>query len=207
MWTRNLTGNTLKEQSEIDAQSISMSMRPISFSNDRSQLVFDQGHGDPIIFIPTVSELHFVYAPQLEEFGKDYRVILYDPELSRRSFVRVSDRAEEVKLLIKHLGVQSAHIVAWSDAGSVAYHLAKTSPELCRSVIFLGLSSSYKYPEPLYSLSQILLRFPIENVVPPGIIARILAKFLGGPEAKSEWIMQRALTIPQLTHFFKYKYC
>lgn len=204
MWKRQLIKGSLLEQADIDQHSISQSMNLVRLDDGTAIRVFDEGQGDPIIFVATVPELHFVYAPQLEEFSKNHRVILYDPRLSRRSFVRVADRAHEIVLLIKALGLGATHIVAWSDAGSVAYYLARESPNLCRSVTFLGLADKYIYPEPLQFLSKVLLNLPIEKYVPSFVIARILAKFLGGSRAKPEWIMHRARSIPQLSQYFKY---
>lgn len=204
MWTRQLTKGTLLEQVDIDQESITQSMQLVNLEDGSAIKVFDKGKGEPIIFVPTVPELHFVYAPQIEEFSRDHRVILYDPRLSRESFVRVSDRSNEIILLMKALGLNKAHIVAWSDAGSVAYLFAKESPDKCKSAIFLGLADKYVYPEPLHALSRLLLNFPIENSVPSSMIASILAKYLGGTEIKPEWIKHRASAIPQLPRYFKY---
>ncbi len=204
MWRRELLNVSLAEQVEIDQQSISQSMRLLNLEDGTSLRIFDEGQGESIIFIATVPELDFVYAPQLEEFGKSHRVIFYEPQLSRQSFIRVSSRAQEVIFLMNALKIENAHIIAWSDSGSVAYYLAKNFPDRCKSVIMLGLADKYIYPEPLQFLSRALLNFPIENYIPAFVIARILAKFFSGPQVKFKSIMLRAQAIPQLTKYFKY---
>jgi len=204
MWIRQQNDGALLERADADQQLISQSMKSVNLNDGTTIRVFDEGQGEPIIFIPTVPELHFVYASQLEEFSRDFRVILYDPRLSRNSFVRVANRAHETNVLMQALGIQNAHIVAWSDAGSVAYHLAKMAPERCKSVMLLGLADKYIYPQPWAFLSRMLIGFPIENLVPHIVAATILAKFLSGEKVKSEWIVRRALAIPRWTQYVKY---
>jgi pimeloyl-ACP methyl ester carboxylesterase len=194
----------LREQAEVDQKAVEQQMRAVSLK-DRSVLkVLDSGRGEPIIFLPMASELNFVYARQLREFEVDYRVILYEPRLSRRSHFGVADRAGEALALMDGLELESAHIVAWSDAGAGAYYLAKHWPKRCRSVVFFGLADRYKFPQPLQFLTMALASLPVAGLVPAWLLARILARYVGGPQLKSSWVAQRAAQVHQLPRLFKH---
>jgi pimeloyl-ACP methyl ester carboxylesterase len=192
------------KQADADQTAIKQQMRAVSL-RDRSTLnVLYSGRGEPIIFLPMIDELNFVYARQLREFGDDYRVILYEPRLSRKSHFGVADRAGEVVALMDALRLESAHIVAWSDAGAGAYYLAKHWPQRCRSVVFFGLADRYRFPQPMQFLTKMFASLPIEGMVPAGLLARILSRYLGGPQLKSSWVAQRAVLVPQLPRLFKH---
>lgn len=203
-WHRQLTGETLLDQAEYDQSSIQESMKTVTLDTGHQVRILDQGAGEPIIFIPMMTELNFVYAPQIEEFSTDHRVILYEPHLSWESHVGIRDRAREVITIMNGLGMTSAHIVAWSDAGAAAYHLAKTWPERCRSVVFLGLADRYRFSQPLQFFTRILSILPVERLVPPSILARILARYLGGPQIEPSWVARRAVEMPHLPRLFKH---
>ena len=196
--------NISPEQADVDQRTIERQMREVTLKDQSKLRVMDSGWGEPIIFLPMAPELNFVYARQLEEFKPDHRVILYEPRLSRTSYFGVADRAHEVLDLMDALGLERAHIVAWSDAGAGAYYLAKNFPDKCQSVVFLGLADSYRFPQPLQFLTRVFGALPIEKTVPTWLFARVLAKYLGGPQLKPEWVAQRAAKVPQLPRLFKH---
>jgi pimeloyl-ACP methyl ester carboxylesterase len=196
--------NISPQQADMDQRTVERQMREVSLKDQSKLRVLDSGWGEPIIFLPMASELNFVYARQLEEFKPDHRVILYEPRLSRKSYFGVADRAREVLDLMDALGLERAHIVAWSDAGAGAYYLAKNFPDRCQSVVFLGLADRYRFPQPLQFLTRMLAHLPIEGTVPGWLFARILAKNLGGPQLKPEWVAERAAKVPQLPRLFKH---
>lgn len=166
--------------------------------------LLDAGSGEAMVFVPMIAELNFVYAPQLEEFGQDHRVLVYEPRLSRTSHFGIADRAREIILLLDELTIERAHLVAWSDAGSAAYHFAKTWPDRCRSVAFLGLADEYRFPQPLHLATRLLAAVPLEQLVPDRVLARILARYLGGRQVKPQWVAQRAARVPHLARLFKH---
>src|SRR5579864_6419530 len=131
-WTRLMCESVLA-QADSDQEAISQSMERLDLEDGSSLNVFDQGQGEPIIFLPMTTELQFVYAPQIEEFKSDHRVLLFDPRLSTKHHVSIVDRASDASALMKRLGIEKAHIVGWSDTGSVAYTFAKLWPEKCLS--------------------------------------------------------------------------
>lgn len=192
------------EQGDADQRAVEQQMREVTLKDQSKLNVLDSGLGEPIIFLPMIDQMNFVYARQLEEFKVDHRVILYEPRLSRTKHFGVADRAREAVDLMDALGIKNAHIVAWSDAGAGAYYLAKTWPERCRSVVFLGLADRYRFPQPIQFLTRMLAYLPLEYTTPSWLLARILSQNLGGPQLKPEWVAQRAAKVPQLGRLFKH---
>jgi pimeloyl-ACP methyl ester carboxylesterase len=191
-------------QARLDQQRIEQTMTPLAVPECSPIRLYDAGAGEPIVFLPMVQELNFVYARQLAEFASDYRVLLYEPRLSRRSRVGITDRAAEVLVVMDTLGLPAAHLVAWSDTGSAAYVFAKQWPERCRSVVFLGLADRYRFPQPLQTLMGVLAHLPVEGLIPTFILAHILGHYLGGRQVKPAWVAEGAGQIPQLPHLFKH---
>ena len=196
--------NVNPEQGDADQRAVEQQMREITLKDQSKLRVLDSGQGEPILFLPMIKDMNFVYARQLEEFGVDHRVILYEPRLSRTSHFGVADRAREAVDLMDALGIKSAHVVAWSDAGAGAYYMAKTWPERCRSVVFLGLADRYTFPQPVQFLTRVLAYLPLEGTIPNWLLARILSQNLAGPRLKREWVAERAAQVPQLGRLFKH---
>ncbi|MDQ5822908.1 MAG: alpha/beta hydrolase [Chloroflexota bacterium] len=202
-WRRPHVSGSLLAQADGDQQSISGHMKPLVLEDGSSLEVFDVGRGDPVLLLPMIDLLNFVYAPQIEEFQSEYRTILYVPRLSDRRRVGIPDRVNEALSLMQRLGIESAHIVVWGDTGSAAYYLAKHHPERVRSIVFIGLADRYKFPQPYQFLMQLLARLPIESLVPSWLFAAILSRVVGGTQVKPRWIAMRAAKVPRLTRLFK----
>ena len=126
-WTRCRVHGSFMDQVDRDQQSIEGHMQALAIDDGRSVRVFDMGQGDPIILLPMTTELNFVYAPQIEEFASDHRVILYEPRLSSQSHVGIADRANEAVSLLNRLGLESARNTssrARSDNSSICFIIA-----------------------------------------------------------------------------------
>lgn len=203
MRTRQIK-NSFLEQAAADREYVSQDMQELDVGKAKALKVLIQGEGDPIIFIPMITELNFLYVPQLEAFSSAYRVILYEPHLSCDFHVGIIDRAKETIALMDALRLESAHIVSWSDAGAAAYQLAKTWPERCKSVIFLGLPDKYILKQPTGFLMKILGKLPIEKLVPSRLLAHFLARFMKGPQVRHSWVVQAAMEVPKLSRLFKH---
>lgn len=201
---RSDPNDAILAQARLDQQHIEEAMRPLAVPRHGPIRLYDIGTGEPLVFVPMVQELNFVYARQLEEFAGDHRVILYEPRLSRRSHVGIADRAAEVLALLDTLELPAAHLVAWSDTGAAAYVFAKQWPKRCRSVVFLSLADRYRFPQPLQALMSVLDRLPVEGLVPTFLLSRILGHYLGGQRVKPAWVAKDAGRIPQLPQLFKH---
>jgi pimeloyl-ACP methyl ester carboxylesterase len=203
IWTRPATSGSLLTRAIEDQQAISAAMESVELADGGSLRVLDCGRGDAILLMPMVSELNFVYAPQIAELQADHRVVLYEPRLSPSTRVGIADRAEEALALLATLGISSAHVIVWGDTGSAAYHLARHHPTACRSLVFIGLADRYHFPWPYGPLLSMLEHLPMERVASPRVFATLLGRLVGGTQIRPEWITQRAAEIPRLTALFK----
>lgn len=205
VWRRYRTGTiSLLEQADIDQATVDASMRIVSLADGSSIRLMEVGSGECIVLVNTAPELNFVFAPQIEEFSQDYRVILYEPRMLRDRSYTPDDRKKELALVAQALSLSSFHVIAWSDAGSGAYLFAKEMPQYVRSVTFLALADRYKLPFGLQLLARLFYSYPIEGVVPAFVSSILLGVFLGGKQAKRSWIAKRALRIPEITELLKF---
>jgi pimeloyl-ACP methyl ester carboxylesterase len=196
--------DNLELRIQLDQEIIKSSTKNIKLIDGSYMNVCRIGDGVPIIFVPTIDELNFLYIPQVNCLREQYQCILYEPRLSTIVRISLEDRTRELLLLADTLSIKNAHIIAWSDAGSVAYVLAKTRPEICRSIAFLGLADTYRFPQPLHSIAKVLDKLPLAYFIPGKIIAFMLSLFLGGDRIPPSFVRKRAQQIHSLTKLFKY---
>src|SRR5579872_1330544 len=55
--------------------------------------LIDSGEGEPLVFVPILEHLEWVYARQVQEFSRSRRVILYRRRENRQRFVGLAERA------------------------------------------------------------------------------------------------------------------
>jgi pimeloyl-ACP methyl ester carboxylesterase len=203
MWTRPPVVDSLFVRVIRDRDAIEKAMHMVRLADGTSLRTLDCGDGDAVVLLPMIAELNFVYAPQIAEFQSDHRVVLYEPCLSADARVGIVDRADEVRALLSALGISRAHFIVWGDTGSAAYHLAKHHPEVCRSLVFIGLADRYRFPQPYALLLKMLEYLPLERVVPSTVFATLLGRFVGGTQIKPQWIVEEARRVPRLSALFK----
>ncbi|UUV35878.1 alpha/beta hydrolase [Amycolatopsis roodepoortensis] len=162
------------------------------------------GTGPTVVCLPMITELNFVYLPQVQALSDQYEFVIYEPRLSRTHRVSAADRARELRTVIDTVGAESAHLLAWSDAGSAAYLACRWWPERIRSAVFLGLADHYTFPQPIQMLTHALDRFPIEKAFPPPVLGRLISHYLGGSKIPPRWVYSETRRIPQLRQLFKY---
>lgn len=73
------------------------------------------GSGTPIVCVPLLRELNFVYAPHIDALSPDHEVVLYEPVVSRSRHISVAARVDELHSVLDTLGLPAAHLLAWSD--------------------------------------------------------------------------------------------
>jgi pimeloyl-ACP methyl ester carboxylesterase len=202
-WTRRAAAGSLLDRLREDRRAIEEAMVAVELGDGTSLRVLDCGSGQALVLMPMLAELNFVYAPQIAEFQRDHRVILYEPCLGTDRRVGIADRAEEARMLLAALDVPHAHFVVWGDTGSAAYHLAKHYPQLCRSLVFIGLADRYRFPQPYALLLTMLERLPLERVVSSRLFATVLGRFVGGTQIRPEWFVEEAKDVPRLAALFK----
>jgi pimeloyl-ACP methyl ester carboxylesterase len=203
-WTRPDVRDRFDVRADADQLAIERAMTTVSLGADGAVRVLSVGDGIPIVCMPMVAELNFVYAPQLAAFSDEYRVVAYEPNLSREARVDTVDRAAELCRLLDALQIPAAHVVAWSDVGAPAYQFAKRWPERCRSLSLLGLADRYVFPAPVQLGAVALNRWPLERILPSIAMAAFLGQYLRGDHVKRRWVVRRARKVPQLSRLFKH---
>jgi pimeloyl-ACP methyl ester carboxylesterase len=186
-----------------DQAALEASMRELTISDGTTRRVLDRGEGEVVVFMPMITELNFVYAPQIVDLQRDHRVVLYEPKLSAERRVGLEDRADEARAVLASLGVPRAHFVVWGDTGSAAYVLARDHPEIVRSLVLIGLADRYRFSQPYGALLGALRRLPLERVVSARTFAKALSHYVGGSQVLPEWIQQKGERVPELAAVFK----
>jgi len=104
------------------------------------------GQGEPIVLIPGLGLDHSYFSYAIPQLVRYFQVIAYDPRGMGQSERPVGEYtmelwAEDVKQLMGHLKIPSAHIVGSSLGGCVALALLRETPGLAKSLILLAAFS------------------------------------------------------------------
>jgi len=142
--------------------------------------IIDIGEGEPVVFVPILEHLEFVYARQIRALSQHYRVILYRRHETRTRPVGLPERAEELRRLLDSLEIPSAHFIAHGDAAMVLFEFATRSPQRCRSLILIAQGADYQIaPHPfIWLLHEIFVRLPIEHFLPAWFLRRTVINYI-----------------------------
>lgn len=142
--------------------------------------LIDLGTGDPLVFVPILEHLEFVYARQIRSLSTSRRVILYRRHESRTRFVSLSERAEELREVLDSLHITSTDFVAHGDAAMVLFDFALRYPKYCRSLVIVAQGADYRIaPHPfIWVLHELFLRLPVERLVPASLLRRIVVRYI-----------------------------
>lgn len=126
--------------------------------------LIDIGKGEPLVFVPILEHLEFVYARQILAFRRSRRVILYRRHETRTHPIGLAERAEEVKRVLDSLGLESADFVVHGGAAMVLFEFATRYPGRCRSLIIIAQGADYQIaPHPfIWFLHELFVRLPAE---------------------------------------------
>ncbi|HEY7795274.1 MAG TPA: alpha/beta hydrolase [Gaiellaceae bacterium] len=127
--------------------------------------VFDAGEGEAVLFVPILGHVEVIYARQLRDFSQDHRAITYRRPEATRAPATIADRVREVRELLDHLNVETAHVVGRGEGAIVASEFAVAHSDRCRSLVMIGLGLRHKVPPvPLTrALNWALLHLPIDG--------------------------------------------
>lgn len=94
------------------------------------------GVGEPIVFIHGFTLDNRMWQPQVDFFGKKYRVITYDARGFGRSSIpsHAYNHCDDLRALLEHLGIEQAHIVGLSMGGRIAINFALAHPKIVQSL-------------------------------------------------------------------------
>ncbi|HET8844667.1 MAG TPA: alpha/beta hydrolase [Ktedonobacteraceae bacterium] len=142
--------------------------------------LIDLGEGRPLVFVPILEHLEFVYARQIRALSQTRRVLLYRRREARTGFVSRSERVEELKQVLESLNIRSADFVAHGDAAMVLFEFALRYPEYCRSLVIVAQGADYRIaPHPfIWLLHELFLRLPIERLVPASFLRRTVIRYI-----------------------------
>jgi len=145
--------------------------------------LIDIGQGQPLVFVPMLENLEFVYARQIRFFSQQRRVILYRRHETRTHFTSLRERAEELHLLLNHLEIMTADFIGHGDAAMVLLEFAIRYPQRCRSLTIVSQAAELHMPlQPwVWLLQELYLRLPLEHVLPASFLRRTVVNSLIAP--------------------------
>jgi pimeloyl-ACP methyl ester carboxylesterase len=134
----------------------------------------------PLVFVPILEHLEFVYARQVRAFSENRRVILYRRREARARPVGLAERAEELRFVLDDLELESVDLVGHGDAAMVVFEFAVRYPQRCHSLIIVAQGADYRIaPHPfIWLLHELFLRLPVEYVLPAWLLRRIVVNYI-----------------------------
>lgn len=176
--------------------------------------LLDIGQGMPLVFVPILEHLEFVYARQIRALSSDRRVILYRRHETRTRPVGLAERAEELRQVLDSLELAKADLLGHGDAAMVLFAFALRYPQRCRSLIIISQAADYNIaPHPfIWLLHELFLRLPIEHVLPAAFLRRRVINYIiarspqnqATPRLPRHFIEQQFAKIAQWPFVYKF---
>jgi pimeloyl-ACP methyl ester carboxylesterase len=127
---------------------------PTAMVNDVELAYAESGEGFPLVWCHEFAGSMESWDPQVHYFARRYRVITYNARGYLPSGVPASPEAysqdiavEDLAGLLRHLGIEQAHIGGLSMGGSTALHFGVRHPEMAKSLIVAAAGSGSDDPE------------------------------------------------------------
>lgn len=145
--------------------------------------LIDIGNGPPLVFVPILEHLEFVYARQVRAFSQSRRVIMYRRHETRSQAVGLVERAEELRQVLDDLGLDAVDFVAHGDAAMVLFEFAVRYPQRCRSLVIISQGADYDIsPHPfIWLLHELFVRLPVEHFLPAWFLRRTVVNYIMAP--------------------------
>src|SRR5436305_8868731 len=142
--------------------------------------LIDIGKGQPLVFVPILEHLEFVYARQIRAFSQSRRVILYRRRENRPGFVGLAERAAELLHVLDTLGLEKVDLVGHGDAAMVLFEFGIAHPQRCRSLTIIAQAADYQIaPHPfIWLLHELFLRLPVEHFLPAWFLRRLVVNYI-----------------------------
>ncbi|HEX6553487.1 MAG TPA: alpha/beta hydrolase [Ktedonobacteraceae bacterium] len=142
--------------------------------------LIDIGNGTPLVFVPILEHLEFVYARQVRAFSQSRRVITYRRHETRSHPVGLTERAEELREVLDYLGLEVVDFVAHGDAAMVLFEFAVRYPQRCRSLVIIAQGADYEIaPHPfIWLLHELFVRLPVEQFLPAWFLRRTVVNYI-----------------------------
>jgi len=100
------------------------------------------GQGEPVVFVHGFTLDHRMWQPQVEAFDGDYKVVTYDVRGYGQSSppTQPYSHSDDLKALLEHLNIPSAHIIGLSMGGRIAINFALQNPDAVSSLTVISSS-------------------------------------------------------------------
>ena len=164
-------------QADIEYLDALWQRRPVG---NEDKPVIDIGTGEnPLVFVPILEHLDWVYSRQIRFFSQTRRILFYRRKESRNKPVGAIERVEELRRVLDSLNVERADFVGHGDAAIVLLEFALKYPQRCRSLTVLVQGPDYVIaPHPLiWILHDLFIRLPVEHVLPTRFLSGIVANY------------------------------
>ncbi len=167
------------------------------------QIYFEDtgGDGPPVILAHGFLMDHEMFAPQVEAFGSDHRVITWD----ERGFGQTVfdgqpfsywDSASDCLGLLDHLGIDRAVVGGMSQGGFLSLRVALTAPERVRGLILLDTESGVPSPETMVAENGMVDMWL--SVGPVDDLANaVAALIIDDPHENAKWVSKWQAADPQ----------
>jgi pimeloyl-ACP methyl ester carboxylesterase len=127
---------------------------PIAHVNGIDLAYEEYGDGFPLVWVHEFAGSMESWLPQVNFFSRRYRVIVYNARGYPPSSVPADVAAysqdhavDDLYCLLKHLGIEQAHVGGLSMGGSCTLHFGIRHPEMARSLIIAAAGSGSDDPE------------------------------------------------------------
>jgi pimeloyl-ACP methyl ester carboxylesterase len=142
--------------------------------------LIDIGRGEPLVFVPILEHLEFVYTHQIRTLSASRRVILYRRQEMRTVPFGLYDRAEELRQVLDGLGLQCPDLIVHGDAAMVLFEFALRYPHRCRSLIIIAQGADYQIPPHpfIWLLHELFYRLSFENVLPASFLRNNVINYI-----------------------------
>jgi pimeloyl-ACP methyl ester carboxylesterase len=142
--------------------------------------LIDIGNGAPLVFVPILEQLEFVYARQMRALSQSRRVIMYRRHETRTQAISLVERAEELRETLDYLDLEAVDFVAHGDAAMVLFEFAVRYPQRCRSLVIIAQGADYNIaPHPfIWLLHELLVRLPVEHFLPAWFLRRTVINYI-----------------------------
>lgn len=160
--------------------------------------IIDIGEGEPLVFVPILEHLEFVYARQIRYFSRSRRVIMYRRRetRTRTPHIGLPERAAELRDVLDSLGITApADFVAHGDAAMVLFEFAARYPQRCRSLVIIAQAADYQIkPHPfIWLLHEGYLRLPVESILPASNLRNTVISYIMASSNKDEQTQDRSI--------------
>jgi aminoacrylate hydrolase len=125
----------------------------------------EHGRGEPLLLVPGLGGVGTYWRPQLDDFGRHYRVIVHDHRGTGRSdhariTYSVEQMTDDLLGLMDALGIERAHLVGQSTGGAIGQIMAIEHPARLGKLV---LSSTWTAADAFFrrcfaARTEILLR-------------------------------------------------